>query len=134
MDAALMRHIWQRARHCCEYCLMPQDYDDTPFETDHIIAKKHDGPTVASNLALSCFFCNSWKGSDLAGRDPQTRKLTPLYNPRRHKWARHFQWQGAHLIGRTPIGRVTIAVLNINDSFRVELREQLIEDAAFPPA
>jgi hypothetical protein len=54
MDAALIRQVWLRARHCCEYCLMPQEFDPTPFEIDHIIAAKHRGPTVASNLCLSC--------------------------------------------------------------------------------
>jgi hypothetical protein len=28
---------------------------------------------------------------------------------------------------------VTVAVLNINDPFRVELREELIEEGIFPP-
>jgi hypothetical protein len=132
MDAALVRQVWQQARHRCEYCHMPQDYDDTPFEIDDIISRKHHGPTLASNLALSCFFCNSFKGSDIAGLDPRTRKLTPLFNPRRHKWDRHFRWRGAELVGRTPIGRVTVAVLNINDTFRVELREALIDEGLFP--
>jgi len=59
--------------------------------------------------------------------------LTPLFNPRRHKWARHFRWQGAYLIGRTPVGRVTVALLHINDEYRVELREGLIEEGVFPP-
>ena len=134
MDATLLRQVWQRAGYCCEYCRIPQDYDDTPFEIDHIIARKHGGPTVASNLALSCFYCNSFKGSDIGGLDSQTRKLTPLFNPRRHKWAWHFRWQGAYLIGRTPVGRVTVAVLNVNDPFRIELREGLIEEGIFPPA
>ena len=84
--------------------------------------------------ALSCFRCNSFKGSDISGRDSKTGKLTALFNPRRHKWTRHFHWQGAYLIGRTPTGRVTIAVLRINDPFRVELRELLIEEGVFPPA
>jgi len=110
---------------------MPQDYDDSPFEIDHIIARKHSGPSVAGNLALSCLHCNSFKGSDIAGRDPRTRKLTPLFNPRRNKWQRHFRWQGAYLVGRTPIGRLTVTVLNINDPFRVELREGLIEEGLF---
>ena len=134
MDAALVRLVWQRADHCCEYCRMPQDYDDTPFEIDHIIARKHGGRSAAGNLALSCFYCNSFKDSDIAGLDPKTRKLTPLFNPRRHSWARHFRWDGAYLIGRTPVGRVTVAVLNINDPFRAELREGLIEEGVFPPA
>jgi hypothetical protein len=133
MDAALVRLVWQRADHCCEYCQMHQDFDDTPFEIDHIIARKHKGFTTAINLALSCFQCNSFKGSDIAGRDKDTRKLVPLFNPRRHKWGRHFRWRGAHLLGRTAIGRVTVALLNVNDPFRVELREGLIEEGLFPP-
>jgi hypothetical protein len=40
MDEALIRLVWQRASHCCEYCQMPQNYDDIPFEVNHIIARK----------------------------------------------------------------------------------------------
>jgi HNH endonuclease len=134
MEAALTRLVWQRAKHRCEYCRMLQAFDDAPYEIDHIIARKHGGPTAPGNLCLSCFYCNSFKGSDIGGLDPQTGKLTPLFNPRRHKWATHFRWQGAYLIGRTPIGRVTVALLHINDDYRVELREGLIEEGVFPPA
>src|SRR4051812_19992387 len=134
MDAATERLVWQRAGSCCEYCRMPQEYDEITFEIDHIIARKHHGAGVAGNLALSCFHCNSFKGSDIAGRDPLTRKLTPLFHLRRHKWDRHFRWAGAYLIGRTPVGRVTVDLLNINDPLRVELREELIEEGVFPPA
>ncbi len=133
MDAALIRLVWQRARDCCEYCQLPQEYSDSPFEIDHIISRKHQGPTVASNLALSCARCNSFKGTDIAGLDPRTRKLTPLFNPRRHAWARHFRWEGPDLIGRTPVGRVTVDLLNINAPVRAGLREELIEDGLFPP-
>ena len=82
----------------------------------------------------SCFYGNSFKGSDIGGLAPRTRKLTPLFNPRRHKWARHFRWQGPYLIGRTPIGRVTVALLHINDDYRVELRAGLVAEGVFPPA
>ena len=134
MDAALHRLVWRRAKGCCEYCLMPQAADDAGFEVDHIIARKHGGPTVARNLCLSCFSCNSFKGSDLASIDPKTRKITPLFNPRRHRWTTHFLWRGAYLVGRTPVGRVTVALLHINDEYRVELREELIKEGLFPPA
>ena len=73
------------------------------------------------------------RGTDLAGLDPRTRKLTALFNPRRHKWSRHFRWEGPVLRGLTPIGRVTTAVLHINDPFRVELRAGLIAESLFPP-
>ncbi len=131
MEAALVRQVWQRAGDCCEYCRIPQDRTNLTFEIDHIIPRKHSGPTVARNLALGCFWCNSFKGSDISGLDG--RKLTPLFNPRRHKWSRHFRWDGPFLRGRTPIGRVTVAVLRINTPLRVEHRTGLIEEGVFPP-
>lgn len=134
MDIALIRLIRHRANNCCEYCQMPQEADDAPFEIDHIIARKHRGPSTSNNLCLSCFYCNSFKGSDLSSLDPKTGRLTRLFNPRRNAWARHFRWQGPYLIGRTPVGRVTVALLHINDEYRVELREGLIEEGLFPPS
>jgi hypothetical protein len=134
LDAALIRQIRHRAGGCCEYCHMPEEFTDIPFEIDHIIARKHDGATVPGNLALSCFRCNAFKGSDLSGRDPRTRRLTPLFNPRRHKWTVHFRWAGAVIVGRTPIGRTTASVLKMNDPFRVALREELFDEGVFPPA
>lgn len=113
---------------------MPQAADDATFEIDHIVARKHTGATVAGNLCLSCYYCNVFKGSDISSLDPKTRKITPLFNPRRHKWTRHFRWEGPLLIGCTPNGRATIKLLHINDEYRVELRELLIEEGTFPPA
>jgi HNH endonuclease len=106
MDAALTQLVWERARQRCEYCQMPQDLDEIRFEIDHIFAIKYDGLTVAGNLALSCFHDNSHKGSNIAGLDPKTGILTPLFNPRRYKWHTHFRWQGVYLLGRAPLGRV----------------------------
>jgi hypothetical protein len=80
-----------------------------------------------------CVFGNSFKGSDIGSIDEVTRKLTPLFNPRRHKWSRHFRWESPYLIGITPIGRITVELLKINDPFRVELREELIAEGLFPP-
>jgi hypothetical protein len=134
MDAALVRQVWLRAHGCCEYCQTPQEFSRATFEIDHIISRKHGGPTVAGNLALSCFWCNSFKGTDIAGLDPRTHKLTPLFNPGRHKWGRHFRWDGPLLRGRTPIGRVTVALLQINDPERVALRAGLLEQDVFPPS
>jgi hypothetical protein len=133
MNAALIRLVWQRAEGSCEYCQMPQEFDPTPFEIDHIIAEKHNGPTVAGNLRLSCFYCNSFKGSDIGTLHAVTRRLTPLFNPRRHTWSRHFRLEGPYLIGRTPIGRVTIELLKINHPFRVEFREGLMAEGLFSP-
>ena len=134
MDRELEQLVWERANSHCEYCHMPQEYDGFRHEIDHAISKKHGGPSIASNLCLACFPCNNHKGPNIAGLDPLTNKLTPLFSPRRHKWAGHFRWNGAILVGKTAIGRVTIAVLQINFSERVLLRQALIDEAVFPPA
>jgi hypothetical protein len=51
--------VVQRAKRRCEYCQLAQICSNLSFEIDHIIARKHGGRTVASNLALSCFYCNT---------------------------------------------------------------------------
>jgi hypothetical protein len=133
MERALRDLVWQRADSCCEYCRMPQEYDDGTFEIDHIIAASHGGPPRASNLCLACFSCNSFKGPNLSGRDKKTKKTVTLFNPRRHSWHRHFRWDGPRLVGRTPTGRATIATLRINLDHRVAYRQELIDEGVFPP-
>ena len=133
MDRALQDLIWRRAGYCCEYCRMPQHGDEATFEIDHVIAVSHGGATLASNLCLSCFSDNSFKGPNLSGIDPKTQKIVVLFHPRRHKWQRHFRWDGPRLIGRTPTGRATIATLRINLDHRIAHREELIDEGVFPP-
>jgi 5-methylcytosine-specific restriction endonuclease McrA len=84
MERALQELVWERAGRCCEYCRMPQEFDEATFEIDHVVALSHGGPTRASNLCLACFSCNSFKGPNLSGIDPKTKKIVPLFNPRRH--------------------------------------------------
>jgi HNH endonuclease len=112
---------------------MPREYDDTTFEIDHVIADSHGGPTRASNLCLACFACNSFKGTNLSGRDINIHKTISLFNPWRHKWHYHFHWDGARLVGRTAMGRATVATLRINLDHRVAYRQELIDEGVFPP-
>jgi HNH endonuclease len=134
MNQALLTQVRQRAGQCCEYCRLPQAHSAIPFEIDHIIARKHKGQTTEDNLALACFFCNSVKGPNIAGLDPDSRTVAPLFNPRRQSWTRHFRWSGAILVGRTRSGRATIEVLAINDPAFVAVRETLIALHVFPTA
>lgn len=114
-----------RARHCCEYCQFPEAASRLPFHCDHIIAEQHGGLTEDANLAWACFRCNLRKGPNIAGLDPVTGALSPLFHPRRDAWEDHFEWAGAWLRGKSAIGRATIAVLDINDPDIVVLRESL---------
>jgi hypothetical protein len=111
---------------------MPQEFEDTKHEFDHIIAEKHHGPTVAENLALACFPCNNHKGPNIAGYDVVTHQTISLFNPRTQSWSEHFEWQGAKLVGRTPVGRVTVDVLEINLRHRVAHREALMDEGVYP--
>lgn len=128
MEAALVRLVRERAGDRCEYCRTPQAFERTPFQVDHVIARKHGGPTSPDNLCLSCFYCNSFKGSDIATLSPGSRRLVALYNPRTQNWPRHFRWRGARLQGRTDTARATIILLRINDPLRIELRSALIAE------
>jgi hypothetical protein len=132
MNKALDRRVRTRAKNACEYCRMPQSAYRFRFPIDHIIARQHGGPTKPSNLALACLRCNAHKGPNLTGIDPATGKLARLFHPRRDRWVRHFRWRGPVLVGRTSIGRTTIAVLTINHPDAVAVRKALMEDSAFP--
>jgi hypothetical protein len=54
-----------------------------------------------------------------------------LFNPRRHRWQTHFPANGVARIGKTLIGRATVAFLAMNDDERIELRVTLEEESAF---
>jgi hypothetical protein len=125
--------VWRRADGCCEYCRLPQGYSVLPHEIDHIRAKKHHGPHTMENTCIACAHCNAAKGTNAAGYDPETDTLVPLYNPRLDNWEEHFAWDGGWLFGKTPVGRATVDVLNINDPICVDQREFLIHAGLFPP-
>jgi hypothetical protein len=81
-----------------------------------------------TNAALCCGSCNRHKGPNIAGIDPQTRRLTRLFHPRRDRWSSHFRWRGAKIVGMTAIGRVTVAVLNMNAPRQLEMRQALLDE------
>jgi hypothetical protein len=135
MAISLEDRVRQRANGRCEYCQLPQAASPLGFQIDHVIARQHGGTWTFGNLALSCPHCNAHKGPNIGSRDPtgRVKGLIPLFNPRRHRWSRHFLWEGPTLRGLTAIGRATIQVLDMNDSEEVALREALIHEGIFPP-
>ena len=75
------RHVYERAKNRCEYCLKPTGVSLYKHQIDHIIPIKHDGDSSENNLALAYFRCNVSKGSNISGFD-ESGQLTPLFNPR----------------------------------------------------
>jgi len=68
--------------------------------------------------------------SNVAGIDPDSGAIVRLFNPRRDSWMEHFVWNGSQLNALTQIGRVTIAVLLMNDPEVVAMRKALQEEGA----
>jgi hypothetical protein len=129
MKRSLRQFVRERASRRCEYCHLPDTAASAAgFHVEHIMAKQHGGVDALHNRCWSCHRCNFRKGPNLSGRDPITGKVVRLFNPRRQRWERHFEWLGAVLVGRTATGRATIAVLDINHPQRVELRRELDVD------
>jgi hypothetical protein len=126
VSRALEQQVRLRAGGVCEYCLFPEALHVYPFHIEHIISRKHRGPSEIDNLCLSCDLCNLHKGSDIAGLDPMTGALTPLFNPRRDAWQSHFTWDNGRVVGLTDIGRVTLYVLDMNAPARIRVRRLLI--------
>ena len=130
----IRREIRQRANQLCEYSLIHEDDVILPHEPEHIIAAKHDGPATTANLAWTCFLCNRAKGSDVASVDPITGEIVRLFSPRIDKWDVHFEFKDdATIVGKTPIGRATCRLLQLNRPEQMELRQLLAESGLYPP-
>ena len=124
MDARLRDIVWRRAGSRCEYCHLPQDAALLTFHVEHIIARQHGGLTEADNLALACNLCNAFKGPNLTSIDPETGEIIALFHPRSDSWQDHFTFRAGEVVGLTPAGRATVELLNMNDSDRVDLRNE----------
>ena len=123
MDARLRRLVRERAKNRCEYCDLRQEQEPLVFHIEHIVPRQHGGTDTGPNLALACHHCNFHKGTNLAGFDLATSKLTRLFHPRKDNWKDHFVRRAGEIIGVTAIGRVTVALLRMNQDGRLELRE-----------
>jgi HNH endonuclease len=132
ISAALRREVRERARECCEYCLVAESEVVFPHEPDHLIAHKHGGKAVSENLALACFDCNRFKGADIASIDVVTRELVALFNPRMQRWSEHFRLQDGEIVPLTAVGRVTEKILRLNLPARLEVRTRLAAFGKYP--
>jgi|SRR5882724_9541966 len=126
MDAAAIRFVRERAGESCEYCGLPQEFSGLRFHIEHIVARQHGGSDEINNLALACPECNLRKGTNLTGIDPQTGQVTPVFNPRQDRWPSHFVYIEASIAGKTPCGRTTVLLLQMNQPDRLRLRQHLM--------
>ncbi|MBI3363237.1 MAG: HNH endonuclease [Chloroflexi bacterium] len=132
VPAPMRELVAARANHRCEYCLLRDEDALGTHEADHIRPVKHHGETTADNLAYACLRCNRHKGTDIAGYDGETGRLTSLFNPRSDRWSDHFALDGGRLRPLTATGRVTVDILQLNHPERVEERMALAEVGRYP--
>lgn len=112
----LAQRVRRRARGCCEYCQSQERVTGEACTMDHVIPRAKGGSDDFANLALCCYVCNPLKGDRTEVRDSKISKVVPLFNPRRQRWSTHFRWSadGLLIVGKTPVGRVTVEALKLN--------------------
>lgn len=128
----IRQNVRQRANDRCEYCHKPDILSTYGNHVDHIVPLVHGGTSEPDNLAWACLYCNVAKGRDIASYDFQTGLLVPLYNPRTDQWDDHFSLDGAVIIGKTAVGRVTVRILGLNHVTQLDIRAELIEAGLWP--
>jgi len=126
--------VADRAAHRCEYCHAPELVFNFPFEVEHILPRALGGADTEFNLALACRSCNLRKGTRISGIAPESDTEDRLFNPRQDQWDDHFQVDGepGMLLGKTLVGRVTVACLEMNTQTQVMARQLWIRLGLFP--
>jgi hypothetical protein len=128
--------VREQAENHCGYCLAHQEYLPWSLEIEHIIPKAKGGRDDKDNLWLACHSCNLYKGAKTHAHDPLTGRLVRLFNPRKQRWPRHFQWSndGAFIKAKTACGRATIVALNLNNLIAVTVRRNWVAAGWHPPS
>lgn len=129
------KRVRAQAGNRCGYCRSPQHLVLGMLEIEHITCKATGRSDDEDNLWLACRLCNSYKGTQADGLDPETRLRVPLFNPRLQKWSDHFSWSddGTRVLGRTPCGRVIVIALQMNNLISVMVRREWVAAGWHPP-
>ncbi len=135
IPAAVRERVRTRAGGRCEYCQSRDDFSPSPFGLDHIWPVSLGGSDNEDNLAWCCGGCNNAKYTAVSAIDPREGKPAPLYHPRKDNWIEHFDWIGGakFIYGLTPVGRATIARLQMNRAELLNIRQVLVVFGKHPP-
>ena len=131
----VQQQVRECAQYLCEYCHTSELWQYVRFTIDHIIPLSQGGTNTLANLCLACFHCNRRKSNAVSGIDPETGKEVPLFHPRSDRWNDHFMWSSdtLHIVGLTPTGRATVALLECNRERIVRIRTADILVGRHPP-
>jgi hypothetical protein len=106
-----------------------------PMHIEHIVPVVAGGTSLEDNLWLACALCNGYKATQINALDSVTGEIVPLYNPRRQRWASHFDWSadGTEILGQTPTGRATVFALKLNNEYLTRARRRWVAASWHPP-
>ena len=126
VSAKLRGRLAVQAGERCGYCQAAEEFIGMPLHVEHIIPRIAGGPSNEENLWLACPSCNLRKGVRTHAYDPLTGRRVRLFNPRKQRWNRHFEWSedGTIIFGRTACGRATVDALQMNNSLLVAARHR----------
>jgi hypothetical protein len=132
--ANLRRRIRARFANCCAYCRTAEVLSVSIFEFEHIVPRAVGGTTDYENLCLACPTCNRWKADRTTALDATTEQYVPLFHPQQGNWNDHFIWSedATTIIGLTPVGRATIALLRMNRPQLVRARRMWVAMGEHP--
>jgi hypothetical protein len=135
IPTALRQRVAEAARFRCGYCLTSQRIIGPLLEIDHYIPEARGGTSDEENLWLACPMCNGHKSDRIDAIDLETGVTVPIFNPRRERWDSHFEWveDGTVIRGKTPVGRATVAVLQMNHPDVVAARRLWVAGGWHPP-
>ena len=135
ISRTIRNKIAKAAHYRCGYCQSQTLLTGLAMQIEHIIPVAAGGSSDESNLWLACSTCNQHKWTKVTGLDPESKQQVPLFNPRQQRWVDHFAWSKdkLYIIGLTPIGRVTIKTLNMNNLLIVQARHIWAGSGLHPP-
>lgn len=135
MAKSLYIRLRQELGPRCGYCRTSSAITGERHTIEHIIPTARGGSSEEDNLWISCRRCNGAKGTQIDAVDPQTSERVLLFNPRTQSWKEHFAWSGdgVLIVGRTPCGRATVIMLQMNHPDIVNARRLWVSVGWHPP-
>jgi hypothetical protein len=105
------------------------------LEKEHIVPLSRGGGDVPNNICPACPNCNAHKLKKTSAPDPESGEMVRLFNPYRDIWTDHFEWDksGTKILGRTKLGRATVAALKMNLPDVISWRKIFVQIGGYPP-
>jgi 5-methylcytosine-specific restriction endonuclease McrA len=135
----ISKKVWRQIKEDfqwrCAYCQIPAIYLPQGLEKEHIVPLSRGGGDVPNNICPACPNCNAHKLKKTSAPDPESGEMVRLFNPYRDIWTDHFEWDksGTKILGRTKLGRATVAALKMNLPDVISWRKIFVQIGGYPP-